>query len=264
NKDYKKNKQRQWLDSTEETIFYEEILLKFLGENYKKYVLPQANISGLVPPYSNLKSFINQRVDFCIFHPRLDEKIIVEIDGEQHKNHTISDSERDESLQECGYAVIRIPVSEIIARDGYQLSILESKLFPIKEDYNNIANPPKDLIKYIYSIKFAHQIQIVILQAIQSKLLNLNDVSSWHIISDLDELYIFNKKDSLTVLKKSVEDFIELYENLCILYSVDIKEKVSQCSLLSDYNPLDNSKNVILISFSDLSVSNFSTFHVKD
>ncbi len=263
-KDFKKNKQRQWLDSTEETIFYEEILLKFLGENYKKYVLAQADISGLVPPYSNLKSFINQRVDFCIFHPRLDEKIIVEIDGEQHKNHTVSDSERDESLQECGYAVIRIPASEIIARDGYQLSILESKLFPIKEDYSNLANLPKELIKYIYSIKLAHQIQIVLLQAIQSKLLNLNDINSWHIISDLDELCMFNKKDSLTVLKKSVEDFIELYKNLCILYSIDIKEKVSQCSLLSDHKPLDNSKNTILTSFSDLSVSNFPTFHVKD
>lgn len=263
-KDYKKNKQHQWLDSTEETIFYEEILLRFLGENYKKYVLPQADISGLVPPYSNLKSFINQRVDFCIFHPRLSEKIIVEIDGEQHKNHTASDSERDESLQECGYAVIRIPASEIIARDGYQLSILESKLFPTKEDYNNIANPPKELIKYIYSIKLAHQIQIVLLQAIQSKLLNLNDISSWHIISDLDELCVFSKKDSLTILKKSVEDFIELYKNLCILYSVGIKEKACKCSLLSDYNHLDNSENTTLISFSDLSVSNFPTFHVKD
>ncbi|TFB08185.1 RecQ family ATP-dependent DNA helicase [Candidatus Atribacteria bacterium MT.SAG.1] len=264
NKDYKKNKQRQWLDSTEETIFYEEILLKFLGENYKKYVLPQADISGLVPPYSNLKSFINQRVDFCIFHPRLTEKIIVEIDGEQHKDHVVSDSERDESLQECGYTVIRIPASEIIERDGSQLNILESKLFLIKKNYNNIENSPEELIKYIYSIKLAHQIQIVLLQAIQSKLLNLNDISSWHIISDLDELCVFNKKDSLTILKKSVEDFIELYKNLCILYSVDTKEKVSQCSLLSDYNPLDNSKNAILISFLNLSVSNFPTFHVKD
>jgi len=263
-KDFKKNKQRQWLDSTEETIFYEEILLKFLGENYKKYVLPQADILGLVPSRSNIKSFINQRVDFCIFHPRLSEKIIVEIDGKQHKNHTVSDSERDESLQECGYTVIRIPASEIIARDGYQLGILESKLFPIKEDYNNIANSPKELIKYIYSIKLAHQIQIVLLQAIQSKLLNLNDISSWLIVSDLDELCVFDKKDSLTILKKSVEDFIELYKHLCVLYSVDIKEKVKQCSILSDCNPLGNSENVILISFSDLSVSNLPTFHVKD
>jgi len=201
-KDYKENKHHQWLDSTEETIFYEEILLKYLGENYKKYVLPQVDISSLGPSCSNVKSFVNQRVDFCIFHPRLSEKIIVEIDGEQHKNHTVSDSERDESLQECGYAVIRIPASEVIAREGYQLNILESKLSPLKEDCNNIVNFPKELIQYIYSMKFAHQIQIVLLQAIQSRFLNLNDISSWHIISDLDELCMFNKKDSLTVLKK--------------------------------------------------------------
>jgi ATP-dependent DNA helicase RecQ len=260
----KKNECKHWLDSAEETIFYKEILLKFLGENYKKYVLPQVDIPSLIPSQSDVKSFVNQRVDFCIFHPRLSEKIIVEIDGEQHKDHTASDSERDESLQECGYTVIRIPASEVVAREGYQLSILESKLFPIKEDYNNIANSHKELIQYIYSIKFAHQIQIVLLQAIQSKLLNLNDISSWHIISDVDELCIFNKKDSLAILKKSVEDFIELYKNLCILYSVDIKEKVSQCSLLTDYNPLGNSENAILISFSDLSVSNLPTFYVKD
>jgi len=262
--DHKRNKHHQWLDSTEETIFYEEILLKYLGENYKKYVLPQVDISSLGPLYSNVKSFVNQRVDFCIFHPGLSEKIIVEIDGEQHKNQTVSDSERDESLQECGYAVIRIPASEVIAREGYQLSILESKLSSLKEDYNNIANSPKELINYVYSIKLAHQIQIVLLQAIQSRLLNLNDISSWHIISDLDEFCIFNKKDSLAILKKAVEDFIELYKNLCILYSGDIKEKISQCSLLSDYNPLETSKNVVLISFSELSVSNFTTFHIKD
>ena len=263
-KDYKKNKHQQWLDSTEETIFYEEILLKYLGENYKKFVLPQVNISSLGSSYSNVKSFENQRVDFCIFHPRLSEKIIVEIDGEQHKNHIDSDRERDKFLQECGYTVIRIPASEIVAKEGGQLSYLESKLSAVKENYNNIVNSPKELIQYIYSIKLAHQIQIVLLQAIQSKFLNLNDISSWYIISDLDELGVFNKKDSLTILKKSVEDFIELSENLCMLYSGDIKENVSQCSLLSDYNPINNSKNVILISFSDLSVSNFITFHLKD
>lgn len=38
---YKKAQKSLWLDSKEENIFYEDILSKFMGENYKQFVLPQ-------------------------------------------------------------------------------------------------------------------------------------------------------------------------------------------------------------------------------
>jgi ssDNA-binding Zn-finger/Zn-ribbon topoisomerase 1 len=97
-KGYQKSQKYLWLDSKEENIFYEDILSKFLGENYKQFVLPQVELSSLLPP--NVNTTGRQRADFAIFHPRLEEKIIVEIDGEQHKGHIESDKERDRALQE--------------------------------------------------------------------------------------------------------------------------------------------------------------------
>ncbi|GAH41915.1 unnamed protein product, partial [marine sediment metagenome] len=38
---------------------------------------------------------------------------VVEIDGEQHKQHADADAERDKALQECGYGVIRVQANEV-------------------------------------------------------------------------------------------------------------------------------------------------------
>ena len=51
----------------------------------EKYV--QIEISSLLPSNVSIECTSHRRVDFAIFHPQLDEKIIVEIDGKQHNNH---------------------------------------------------------------------------------------------------------------------------------------------------------------------------------
>ncbi|NPV10469.1 MAG: DUF559 domain-containing protein [Ignavibacteria bacterium] len=130
---YKKTQKSIWLDSKEENIFYEDFLPKFLGENYKQFVLPQVEISSLLPPNLNMDNTGHQRVDFAIFHPKSKEKIIVEIDGEQHNRHIDSDKERDEILQKHGYTVIRIPANEIQKENGQRLLVLKSVLSAINE-----------------------------------------------------------------------------------------------------------------------------------
>lgn len=206
----------------------------------------------------------SQRADFAIFHPRLEKKIIVEIDGEQHKGHIESDKERDRILQEYGYTVIRIQVDEIQKGSGSQLSFLRSKLSPIDEKFNeNVVSPHNEIIKFIHSIKLAHQIQIVLLQAIQSGFLNLEDTGSWHIIADLDEIGLFDKKEALAILKKSVVDFVELLEKLIKLYSVKLETKEPSYGLFSEYT-IDKSANGIYISFSDKFTTNLPTFYVQN
>lgn len=260
---YKKAQNSLWLDSKEEKLFYEDILPKLLGENYEQFVLPQVEISSLLPPNLNMDTTGYQRVDFAIFHPRLKEKIIVEIDGEQHKGHIKSDKERDRVLGENGYTVIRIQANEIRERNGYQLSVLESKLFTIKQKFNgNIDALHFEAVQFIYSVKFAHQIQLTLLQAIQSGLLNLDDKRLWHIIADLDEIGIFNKKEALTILKKSVTDLIELLSKLSKLYSVNLNIKEPTCNLISDH-PTSESENAICISFSNKTVEGLPTFYVQ-
>ena len=260
-KGYKKTRKSLWLDSKEENIFYEDILPKFLGENYEQYVLPQVEISSLLSP--NLNDGY-QRVDFAVFHPRFGEKIIVEIDGEQHKAHIESDKERDRTLQECGYTVIRIQANEIRKEEGPQLSVLKSKLSAIKENFSKVTVFSNDeIIKFILSFKIAHQIQIVLLQAIQSGFLNLEDKGSWHIVADLDEIGIFDKEEALTILKKSVADFVKLLGKLSKLYSVKLNIGDPICNLISEY-PITESTSAICISFSEKITTDLPTFHVQN
>lgn len=263
-KGYQESQKCPWLDSKEENIFYEDILSKYLGENYKQYVLPQVEISSLLPPNPNMDTTGHQRVDFAIFYPRLEEKIIVEIDGEQHKGHIESDEERDRALQKYGYTVIRIPSTEIQEGSGPQLSYLRPKLSEIKERFNediNLGN--NEIIKFIHSVKLAHQIQLVLLQAIQSGFVNLEDTSSWNLIADLDEIGLFDKKESLSILKKSVVDFVEVLEKLSKLYSVKIGTKKPICSLFPE-STVGKSASAIYISFSNKFTIDLPTFHVQN
>lgn len=263
-KGYKKTQKSLWLDSKEENIFYEDILPKLLGENYEQFVIPQVEISSLLSPHLNMDTTGYQRVDFAIFYPRFEGKIIVEIDGEQHKGHIESDKERDRVLQEHGYTVIRIQADEIQKESAGQISFLRSKLSLIKKKFNeNVDFPHNEIVKFIYSIKLAHQIQIVLLQAIQSGFLNLEDTGSWHIVADLDELGIFDKKESLAILKKSVADFVELLGKLSKLYSVRLNIEEPICNLISDHTTSE-SANAICISFSDKITTDLPTFYVQN
>jgi len=262
---YEKAQKSLWLDSKEENIFYEDILPKLLGENYEQFVLPQVEISSLLSPNINMDTTGYQRVDFAIFLPGLKEKIIVEIDGEYHKRHTESDKERDRALQEFGYTVIRIQANEIQKRAGHQLSVLSSKLSAIKERFSKVAVfSNNEIIKFILSFKIAHQIQIVLLQAIQSGFLNLEDKGSWRIVADLDEIGIFDKEEALAILKKSVADFVELLGKLSKLYSVKLNIGGDPiCNLISEYT-ITESASAIYISFSEKIITDLPTFHVQN
>ena len=258
---YRRKQSLLWLDSEEESLFYKDILPGLLGGNYEQFALPQIEMSTLLSP--DVVGTEYERVDFGVFHPLLDERIIVEIDGEQHKQHTDADAERDRALRECGYGVIRVQANEVREGSGDGLSLLESKLSPIKKKASeDMSSLKKNTLHFLHAVKLAHQIQIVLLQAIQSGFLSLEDVGSWHITSDLDELGLFGKKVSRSILEGSVADFYELTTRLGRLYSLRIGQDV-KCSLLSDHVAL-KSGSTIHISFSNKHGSDEATFYVKN
>ncbi|NPV10468.1 MAG: ATP-dependent DNA helicase RecQ [Ignavibacteria bacterium] len=123
--------------------------------------------------------------------------------------------------------------------------------------------PAEENIKFIHSIKIVHQIQIALLQAIQAGFLNLEDKVLWHIVADLDEIGIFNKKEALSILKKSVLDFVELLEKVSKLYSFELNIEEPVCNLISDYTTSE-STNAICISFSDKITTDLPTFYVQN
>ncbi|GAH45310.1 unnamed protein product, partial [marine sediment metagenome] len=156
---YQKSQKHPWLDSKEETIFYKDIISELLGDNYEQFVLPQVEISSLLPP--NVATIGSQRVDFAIFHPGFEEKIVVEIDGEQHKRHIDADKERDRTLQDHGYAVIRIQASEIQEGSGPQLSVLKPRLSTIEKKFDeSLSSSCHEIVQFVRSIKIAPHIQI--------------------------------------------------------------------------------------------------------
>lgn len=258
---YRRKQGLLWLASEEESLFYKNILPGLLGDNYEQFAFPQIEMSSLLSP--DIVGAEYERVDFGIFHPLLDERIIVEIDGEQHKQHADADAERDRTLQECGYGVVRIQAKEIREGSGEGLSLLQSKLSHIKEKASEETSSLKEnMLQFVHAVKLVHQIQIVLLQAIQSGFLSLEDVDSWHITSDLDELGLFSRKVSRSILESSVADFCELLRRLGRLYSLRIRQTV-KCSLLSDHVAL-NSGSIIHISLSDKHESDEATFSVRN
>lgn len=258
---YRRKQSLLWLDSEEENLFYKDILPELLGDNYEQFVFPQIEMSSLLSP--DVVGAEYERVDFGIFHPLLEERIIVEIDGEQHKQHADADAERDRILQECGYGVVRIQANEIREGSGEGLSLLQSKLSPIKETVSeDTPFLEEKILQFVRAAKLVHQIQIVLLQAIQSGFLSLEDVGSWHITSDLDELGLFGRKVSRSILERSVADFCDLVRRLGRLYSLQIGQ-AAKCSLLSDH-VAPNSRSTIHISFSDKHGSDEATFHVRN
>ncbi|MFC1952625.1 RecQ family ATP-dependent DNA helicase [Chloroflexota bacterium] len=253
-----------WLDSEEESVFYNRILRKGTNRNLNRFIIPQVEISSLLPMSSNTNSAQNQRVDFLINHPATEEKMIIEIDGEQHLTQIESDRERDAILQQYGYTVIRIPAEEIRREGGPQYSLLKSKLSIFEElPSTNLTPGHKKIINFIQKVKFAHQIQVAMLQAIQSGHLDLNTIDSWNIVTDIDKHNAFDKRTGIALLKKTVNDFVEVLRALCKLYSVKLENNGPECHLFStkDNIPFDNS---VCLAFSDGSIGNIPTFHMQN
>ncbi|MEJ5230351.1 MAG: RecQ family ATP-dependent DNA helicase, partial [Pseudothermotoga sp.] len=251
-----------WFDSEEERIFHDEILPKLLGENYDRFVLPQVHLSSLIPFEPDTDLSLYGRVDFALFVPWLEERFVIEIDGEHHKSHGMSDWQRDKVLQEHGYTVVRVGAQEIRNRSGGQLSFLSSKLSKAKEIVSQNAKA-HNVLKFINAVKIAHQIQIVLLQALQSGFLDFDEKTSWQIVTDLNEIGLFDNEEAFVVLQRAVEDFEELLHRLSNLYSVDFKMQKSLCTLLSEFSRRQ-SEHALYISFSHKTVSELPTFFVQN
>ena len=248
-----KEKLEYWLDSPAETKFFQEYIQNILGPNSNHWIIPQVNIASLLlPGKSNLPTW---RVDFLICHPLLDP-IVVEIDGLAHHDKVI-DEKRDAVLTNNGYTVVRIPSDEIEKLEGKKLSTLQDLLSNKIDKSNKTSSQSESLIQFIHSTMFSHQIQLVILQAMQAGFLKIADTSSWKISSDLESLKIFNESESIFILISAINDLIVILRNLGELY------KVSLCKgkpIIQSQS--DNSS--IHLSFSGKSSKSPKTFFIQN
>jgi RecQ family ATP-dependent DNA helicase len=266
-KGYKKTPVKPWLDSNEELIFYREILPQILGDNYHQFIIPQVRISSLSNLLSFRDVFIKSGVvDFVILHPKLGKKIIVEIDGKQHFKHMQADEYRDDILLSFGYTVIRIPASEVRERQGKQINLLKSILKNLESSNIKVSS---GTVKFMHSLKIAHQIQITLFHAIYSGFLDMNKIGKWHIISDLHEVGFFNREEAMLILENAVFDFIELLSRVCEIYSENIQNEKPKVNLASEdvfqkIHRANFADNTIFISFSDKYTPQLPIFYIQN
>ncbi len=257
---YKKAQVKQWLDSSEELIFYNEILHQILGDNYHQFVIPKVWISSL----NNLFFFRDKSdiVDFVISHPKLGKGIIVEINDKQHFGYIQADGYPDDT----GYTVIKIPASEIKERQGKQINLLKSILKNLKSSNIKVSD---GTVKFMHSLKIAHQIQITLFHAIYSGFLDMNNVGEWCIISDPHEIGLFNREEAMLILENAVFDFIELLSKICEIYSENIQNEKPRVNLASEdvfqkIHRENFADNTIFISFSDKYTPKLPIFYIQN
>jgi len=196
-------------DHEVEKVFYNWFTNEFEGS-----LIPQVKYNCLVPGSAR-----DARVDFVYFHPHLsahfgEKGIVIEIDGKQHTHHQQADKERDEALKQNDFKVVRIEASDV---SNENFDKIRKLIFDGRNHFNRQETKPITN-KFIFAIKFAYQIQIALLVALRHSLININDTKNFVIFTDLNKIGIFDSEESLFILRKSVEDFFELLNNVIKLH----------------------------------------------
>lgn len=246
-------------DSEPEELFYAKFLPRVLGSSFARWTFPQVEISSLLHP--NQETSLTGRVDFLISHPNLQRPIVVEIDGAQHQEHIDRDVQRDELLRNHGYDVMRIPSAECQSLQGECLSRLsELMACCLGNEDGQITNPDTEILS-ISATQTAHQIQVVILQAIKAGLLDLFDSGSWLINTDLHKVGYFTEREAFVILEAAIEDLTQLLRNLGDLYSIRLGQGQPTCST---EEPVDDSRQSLYISYSGRLDTNVPTYLVQN
>ena len=215
-----------WLDSEAERRFYSEFLSEVLGVEFYRCVLPQVELISLLSPAS--KADMSGRVDFLICIPT-QQPMIVEIDGEKHADQQAVDTQRDFLLNQSGYETIRIPASSLQDHRDPRLDGLRARLSMCSA--RDASSSDWNLQKLKLSIKLAHQIQLTIINAIASGILDFPDDGALQISADLAETGYFDGPEALHILNAAVTDIWQLLRNLANLYGTQISKQDPVCYL---------------------------------
>ncbi|MEX1001962.1 MAG: RecQ family ATP-dependent DNA helicase [Crocinitomicaceae bacterium] len=197
-----------------EQYFCEDVLHKYLGPYYKKFVLPQVHFSSLVGEQISTDPTAYQRVDFLITTPT--KSFIVELDDPGHENHQSRDDNRTKLLQKNGFQSIRITNQEIAAGSGVNFQELINALDGSKTDTIKTISVTD---KYLLAIKLAHQFQMTVIEALIAGVLSFKQDKTT-IYFDANSV-AFEKNETDVIIEAALTDLQELLQNLCTLYAVD-------------------------------------------
>jgi len=244
------NKTSFWFDSAVEKTFYEETLHNLLGDGFKKFVIPQVYLSSLVGEEDEFES--GQRIDFLITIN--DKRIVVELDDPKHKSHTARDEARDNILRQKDFEVIRIRNEELSDNSGVGLEQLNHTLEDIKINIGKLNNEEI----YLNCLKLAHQLQIVILEALLYGYLDLSKKGA--VYFDISNIRI-PRKIMKFLLNETLDDLDELIVHISELYNLSIS--LNNIAIV-DQIPNKKEPNSIVISFNENLGHQIPVFYLQD
>ena len=199
--------QHDTFDSEAERKFFDQILHRLTPEGCMGFWKRQVAIGSLTGKKSDFDQ--NQRVDFFFSHPT-GIMCVVEVDGEQHKQEIDSDLRRDKLLGDYGIPVIRIPTSELAAGDGSGIRKLVAELSSIPRP----AQEPTLYERWIFAGKRVHQLQLVIIEALERGILNA--LSSGIIrVAFQPDFIVGNNSLTSAVLAEAVHDLNRIIQDVC-------------------------------------------------
>ncbi len=216
-----------WFDgSGYEKEFYQSTLPRLLGDSFKRFVIPQVEFHSLSYDYSldSESKDSQERVDFLVTTNK--SKIVIELDGEEHKKQTSKDYSRKKRLLENGYKIIRIKNEDITNFNC-------PELLELKTEFSNLSLEKKlksDNDKCLNSLKIAYQLQLTLIELLFEGVLNFSDRSNFFF--DYGMLKEFSKTEIDFILKESLDDLRNLIEKLSGLYGVKLDmEKIKNSGM---------------------------------
>lgn len=143
-----------------------------------------------------------------------EKRIIIELNDRSHDSHIQRDENRAKLLNKTGFEVIVIDNHEVETGVGVNIQKLHDTL---KDKSISLfrKNQVSSFEKFLLATKLSHQLQIVVVEAILSGL--LEPYSSGVVYLD-DHSIFFDDKDLDFILEKTREDLAQLIENLSLLY----------------------------------------------
>lgn len=209
-------------------------------------ITQQLHLASIVPEaLDNTET----RCDFFLSHPS-GRSVVIEIDGEQHKDQRKQDGHRDAQILTAGIPTIRIPVKEVDAQAGPNL----------EKTRDVVCNVPSSLtvepeqVEIVRLARFAHQVQVSILEMIKGgfldqevcsliqvefpPMLDILTCTEWLDQASHDLAEMFDKCASLLGVENQIPQFH--------LGSLDTRDSQGQVRLLNRNVKRDSDADVFL------------------
>lgn len=234
--------------------FFYELIPKYFGEYafVKQLTLPEVQIFDMTQVY--VDQFHNRQVDFFISQVGL----IIEIDGQQHKQSAVEDENRDAFTNTLGLKTVRFTTQEISTENQSfvnKVAIIVNHLRVIDRlEQEGVLNPPNGLTLQDYRRAYNEGIDtnnpcVRLTAAIRFQLLVLELMERGDIRLNEEKTLLILNRDGIDFVHPALEDLKEMLGKLLILMGLPELELKVDVEEVKDFSPF-RSGDVLLIDFS--------------